>query len=291
MTSSMKSIRQEVEAAKWAGTRDKIRADMAARGMKPVTEQEFRQAVQKSASVRDTDCPLCHGSGYFKSNPEALIGEKNFGKIETCPNYRKKSLESMNLLQFGIEKSELGLDWQAVKNKIGHMRSDAQKAVQAVLPAYEAGHGMIALLGSYGQGKTLVGKILISTALRAGKRAAYANMARILDDIRLAFDEKEYMTRALLEHMEFWNGLEILFIDELDKVNATDWALERMFQLLDQRYSRAIREEALTVVASNKELKELDGYLVSRLQDNRLGPVLYLNGDDFRKVMPKGVNY
>ena len=73
----------------------------------------------------------------------------------------------------------------------------------------------------------------------------------------------------------------------MDKCNDTPWAQERVFQLMDQRYMRAIREEALTVIASNRSDDELDGYLKSRLRDRRLGPVVYLNGNDARAVMPE----
>lgn len=184
--------------------------------------------------------------------------------------------------RLGLHFSEVNLTWEAVKPNV----SDGRKALEAVCPAYTRGHGMIFLWGTYGQAKTLVGKILTATAVRDGKSAAYANVANVLDDIRLAFDEQERKTTELLRRMEWWISRDVLFLDELDKSNDTPWAQERMFQLLDQRYARAIREEALTVIASNKSTDDLDGYLKSRLQDRRVGPVVYLNGSDGRKVMP-----
>jgi DNA replication protein DnaC len=113
-------------------------------------------------------------------------------------------------------------------------------------------------------------------------------MSRVLDDIRLAFDEKENKTTELLRRMDWWVSRDVLFLDEIDKVNGTDWAEERIFQLLDQRYTRAVREEALTVIASNESDDKLSGYLGSRLRDSRLGPVVHLEGSDGRQSMPKG---
>ena len=186
--------------------------------------------------------------------------------------------------RMGMLESELNLVWDMVTPGV----SDGPKAVEAVRPAYERGHGMVFLWGTYGQAKTMVGKILIATAINDGKQAAYANVSGVLDDIRLAFDEQEHKTTELLRRMEFWISRDVLFLDELDKSNDTPWAQERMFQLLDQRYARAVREEALTVIASNKSDDALDGYLKSRLRDNRLGPVVHLNGKDGRKVAPQG---
>lgn len=186
--------------------------------------------------------------------------------------------------RMGIFESDLELTWGAIAPDI----SDAIKGANAVRPAYERGHGMVFLTGSWGQGKTLIGKILVASAIRDGKTGAYANMSRVLDDIRLAFDEKEYKTTELLRRMEWWTNRDVLFIDELDKVNETDWAYERIHQLLDQRYVKAVREQAVTVVASNKSDKELDGYLRSRLNDTRLGGVVHLDGSDGRQSVPPG---
>lgn len=186
--------------------------------------------------------------------------------------------------RMGMHERELDLTWNDIDPHI----SDGVKALEAVRPAYERGHGMVFLWGTYGQAKTLIGKILVATAIRDGCRAAYANVSSVLDDIRLAFDERENKTTELLRRMQYWISRDVLFLDELDKMNGTDWAEERIFLLLDQRYARAVREEALTILASNKSDSQLDGYLKSRLNDRRLGPVVHLNGTDGRQLMPDG---
>jgi len=229
----------------------KIRADKRYR---PLTDDEFEKAVQE-----------------------------NYRKLEE----QERQNFRIDYSVFGIHESEKDLDWSAVKPGI----SDGMKAMQAVRPAYQQGWGMVFLWGTWGQAKTLVGKILTATAIRDGKKAAYANMSNVLDDIRLAFDEKEHKATELIRRMDWWIKRDVLFIDELDKSNDTQWAQERLFQLLDQRYARAVREEALTVIASNKSDDDLDGYIKSRLNDNRLGPVVYLNGPDGRKYMQNGYKF
>jgi len=284
---AMTDMAKEMQNARWSRTLTK----MAERtGGVQLSEEQARTQLRDASLRCEATCEVCAGTGYYRKNPGLETHERGYGEIEMCPRYRSRQLREMDLSPFGMERDELDLDWSMIKNRIGHLRLDAMKAAAVVKPRYERGWGMAALLGTYGQGKTLVGKILIAKALVAGKRAAYANMARILDDIRLAFDEKENMTRELLRRMEYWNSLDVLFIDELDRVNGTEWAAERMFQVLDQRYVRAVREEALTVVASNKADDDLDGYLVSRLKDRRFGKeaVVYLNGDDARQAVAEG---
>ena len=238
-------------------------------------------------SDADPKCKKCGGWGWKSSQ----LFNGNWFICDCAADKRRAFLQGtqpkIDLSRIGLLEDELNYNWSLVRP--GY--SDGMKAVDAVRPALERGHGMIFLWGTYGQAKTLVGKITVATAYRFGRRATYANMSSALDDIRLAFDEREHKTTELLRRMQFWIDRDVLFIDELDKVNATDWANERMFELLDRRYVRAIREEALTVIASNKSDDELDGYLASRLNDNRVGPVVYLNGDDARQAMPKGVKH
>lgn len=184
--------------------------------------------------------------------------------------------------RIGISEAESSLTWSAIKPGV----SDGYKGVEVVRPMYQRGWGMAFLWGNWGQAKTLLGKIVTATAFRDGKRAAYANMSAVLNDIRLAFDEKENKTTELLRRLDWWNERDVLFLDELDKANSTPWAQEQIFTLLDRRYQMAVREQALTVIASNTSTDELDGYLKSRLHDRRIGQVLHLNGPDARQVVP-----
>lgn len=259
------------------------------------------QELQKAARVQPSgngdllcypDCPHCGGVGYVRCAPDAQPGDPRFGRVDVCPNAQRKAFESSLErgeidMRIGLSASEIrNLEWSMVRVGI----SDGHKASQATRTACEQGHGMVFLFGASGQAKTLVLKIAVANALRAGKTAAYADMRSVLDDIRLAYDERENKQAELARRMEWWCSRDVLAVDELDKVNSTDWALERMFQLIDVRYQRAVRQEALTVLAANySSLDELSAYLRSRIEDNRFavrGWVVHLNGPDGRKSMP-----
>lgn len=241
------------------------------------------------------DCPVCGGVGYFRY--EVPLGHPKFGKLERCPHVQalvaKKALQAGEIdPRVGLTADELGtLSWDLVKKGV----NQADQACDITRRAYTTGYGMVFLYGGFGQGKSLVLKVATAMALMAGKRAAYANLAGVMDDIRLAYDERENKMTDLVRRINWWTSLDVLAIDELDKVGQTDWARERIFQLLDARYQRAIRQEALTVIASNHEsLDELSGYLKSRIEDNRFmanGYIVHLKGTDGRKSMPKNWKY
>lgn len=241
------------------------------------------------------DCPECDGVGYIRL--DVPVGHPRFGKLERCP--RTQALDHVRSLQAGEIDPRIGLtldelrnlSWDLVKRGV----NQADQACEATQRAYRANYGMVFIYGGFGQGKSLVLKIAVATALNEGRRAAYANLAGMLDNIRIAYDERENKMTELVRRMEWWTSLDVLAIDELDKVGQTDWARERVFQLLDARYQRAVRQEALTVIAANHQsLDELSGYLKSRIEDNRFtanGYVVHLKGADGRKSMPKNWKY
>jgi DNA replication protein DnaC len=243
------------------------------------------------------DCSICGGVGFIRKNPKANLHDPDFGEIEPCPQGRRLAFsEALDRGQvdnrLGLTSDEIrNLTWVAIKDGL----SDGYKARRAVQSAYQRGHGLVFLYGKSGQAKTLSLKVAVAVALMEGKRAAYANMLTMLDDIRLAFDEKENKQSELVRRMDWWLSLEILAIDELDKINSTDWARERIFQLLDARYQRAVRQEALTIIAGNyNSTDELGTYLRSRIEDNRFavnGMVVHLDGPDGRKSVPDGWKY
>jgi DNA replication protein DnaC len=241
------------------------------------------------------NCPECHGVGYVRY--EVPLGHPKFGKLERCSNAQarstQKSLQSGEIdPRLGLTVDELrNLSWSMVRKGV----NQADQACEVTQRAYRSGHGLVFLYGGFGQGKSLVLKIAVATALNEGKRAAYANLAGVLDDIRIAYDERENKMTELVRRMDWWTSLDVLAIDELDKVGQTDWARERIFQLLEARYQRAVRQEALTVIAANHQtLDELSGYLKSRIEDNRFaanGYIVHLKGADGRRSMPKNWKY
>jgi len=236
------------------------------------------------------DCPNCGGIGYVRYNVPP--GDPRFGRLQMCPNAQRRALEISLATgdidpRVGLSADEIReMSWELIHDGI----NDASRALQAVRSAYDAGHGIVFLYGASGQAKTLLLKIAVATAFRDGRSAAYADMRAVLDDIRLAYDEKENKQSELVRRMEWWLSRQVLAIDELDKVNATDWAVERIFHLIDQRYQRAVRGETLTIIAANyNRTDELSSYLRSRIEDNRFasrGWVVRLEGPDGRRFVP-----
>ncbi|MGA7195262.1 MAG: AAA family ATPase [Anaerolineales bacterium] len=232
----------------------------------------------------ESDCSHCHGSGYVREN--VPIGHPKFGKIERCPNAKRRDLA--NAVASGELDPRTGMtvrDMQELSWNSIQKFNQAYGVGLKIKEAYMAGSGLFLLYGRYGQGKSLILRVTAVSALADGRSAAYANMSAVLDDIRLAYDTNDQAMSELVRRMKWWINLDVLCIDELDKTSETPWAKERLFRLLDERYARAVRAEALTVIAANYErLDELTGYLRSRMEDALFGDnLIYMAGPDARK--------
>ncbi len=252
--------------------------------------QKFKPAY--SGPCRE-DCPICLGNGFVRF--DVTETDPRFGRLDPCPNMpvEKRHFEWRNGLYLDEEEQ---LSWDYVKdwplerlavNGQAVRPATALRARDGVRRYVEQGYGMIYLYGSYGIAKSLLIKIAVAEALRSGSPAAYARMSEILDNLRMAFDEKD-SNQAAMRRMGHWASVPVLAIDELEKINPTEWVAERLFQLFDRRYNDALRRQSLTLIASNKRPEEIGGDLAyaiaSRVHDGRC---LYveMTGSDARPAM------
>jgi DNA replication protein DnaC len=241
-----------------------------------------RRDYQPPSTTCQPDCPICHGVGYVRHEAERT--DPLFGKLEPCPGLPLS--KRLPYETYGIAEREIDLSWSNLMD-----RGDTKAAAWAVSEALTRGYGMVYLWsgdepenpGGNGLAKTLILKIAAASALREGKRAAYVNMASLVDDLRSAYDEKSPNVKAA-EKLDFWTTIPILCIDEFNRLNETPFARERRFLLMDTRYTTGTRQETVTIIASNTDPKRQESYLFDRFQDGRF-QIIRLTGKSARPGM------
>jgi DNA replication protein DnaC len=151
---------------------------------------------------------------------------------------------------------------------------DNRAAYQAALEFAANPRGFLTLWGGYGPGKT---HLLAAITIRLGKRARYFTFPDLVSQYR------ESVGQGKVE--DFYGRLcrvEVLLIDEIDKVELSGWTREQSYRIFDYRY-RNTADKGL-VMALNKDPNELDeamGYLFSRMKDDRF-KLVYVGGGDVR---------
>ena len=178
----------------------------------------------------------------------------------------------------GLDPEEWYASWGSVADI--NNATDAVKAVQHVV---QRGHGWVYLWGKPGLAKTLILKIAVAESIRLGRETNYVRMVDIIDSLKKSFEQKGSWGEDV-RRLEKWSDVPALAIDEFDRIQATEWADNRRFLLLDKRYSDACLRRSLTIFASNADPKGFEDYLSSRIHDGRFF-VVKLSGMDVRPRM------
>ena len=147
-----------------------------------------------------------------------------------------------------------------------------------------AGRGLW-FFGNSGTGKTTLAMLVSKLVLEHGGTAAIYSLPQLLSRIRQTFDyapgEESY-----LDLFAQLTSVDLLHLDDLGAENRTEWVLEQLYALINERYE----SEKSLVVTTNLTAEELEEQIgervVSRLVE-MCGDPLPLYGDDRRlKVAP-----
>lgn len=170
----------------------------------------------------------------------------------------------------------LGVKWN------DHMRPIARAAFDAVTAlSGETPHGgFIVILGPNGCGKTHILQGAVNLALRNNVPAIWSKTEPLLQKFRDAIsrDDFDRVYNLVL-------NAKLLCLDELGRQNNTDWAGARLFDLIDDRHR--MKDDVLTIIASNLHLEDLPDYLQSRVLDTRVRLFQPWQAPDVRPIKEK----
>jgi DNA replication protein DnaC len=143
----------------------------------------------------------------------------------------------------------------------------------------EAGRGLW-LMGDTGTGKTTLAMLASKTALEDSRSVAIYSLPKLLARIRQTYDA-EPGGDSYLAFFERLTSVDLLHIDDLGAEKRSDWVLEQLYALVNERYE-AQRSILVTTNLNQQELEEQIGSrTVSRLIEI-CGDPLPLFGSDNR---------
>jgi DNA replication protein DnaC len=135
-------------------------------------------------------------------------------------------------------------------------------------------------MGDVGTGKTTLAMLVSKAALDAGHSVAIYSVPRLLAEIRDTYDA-DPGERSYMEFFRRLVGVDLLHLEDLGAEKRTDWVLEQLYSLINERYE----EQRSVVVTTNLGLDELERQIgprtVSRLVEI-CGDPLPLYGPDQR---------
>jgi DNA replication protein DnaC len=146
----------------------------------------------------------------------------------------------------------------------------------------ERGRGLW-IYGSAGTGKTTLAMLVSRIALEAGRSVAIYSLPKLLSRIRRTYDA-DAGEQSYSELFERLATVDLLHIDDLGAEKQTEWVLEQLYALVNERYESQ-RSLVVTTNHDESELEEQIGArVVSRLAE--MCDTLPLFDDDQRWRSP-----
>lgn len=220
---------------------------------------------------RRTACPICRGAGY-------LVKVAPDGSSDLVP-CRCKLRE--------LEES----DYQELQ-RLSNLEPFADKTfetfdpdVPGVAEAYQAARayaenpsGWLFLTGNYGCGKTHLAAAIANEAVRRHIKTLFTIVPDLLDHLRAAYAPTSPV--RFDQRIEAVRTVYLLILDDLGTENASPWAGEKLYQIINYRYNYRLP----TVITTNRDLDEIEPRIRSRICDRHLCRHILIRAEDYRRI-------
>jgi DNA replication protein DnaC len=221
-----------------------------------------------------SSCPICQGAGY-------LVREGPDGRADLVPcACKRRQLEENDYQQLELV-SNLG-------PFTDHTFETFDAAVPGVREAYEAARafsddpeGWLLLTGNLGCGKTHLAAAIANAAVRRHVKTLFTVVPDLLDHLRASYAPNSPVRYD--ERIEAVRTVYLLILDDLGTENATPWAREKLYQIVNYRYNY----ELPTVITTNRDLKEIEERIRSRIWDKQLCRHILIQAEDYRRRRPR----
>lgn len=247
------------------------------------TRSSYAAEDDPSTGSEDT-CPICKGAGYVRI--DAPVDSPNFSRLIQCTCKREERWQRSMAEINDMSNMSLVRDWTF--ETFNPDVPGAREAYETARAYARDPYNWLILVGDYGCGKTHLAAAIANYALsELDMRPVFTVVPDLLDYLRSTFSpaDPQAATPARYEtRFDTIRSADLLVLDDLGTENATPWAQEKLFQIINHRYM----ERLPTVVTTNVAPDRIDGRIRSRLFDVGLSTVVIIDAGDYRT---RGVDF
>jgi len=255
--------------------------------LKKIAESTSKGNTPTSSSTNplpgDPDCPHCGGSGYLRA--DLPVGHPDFGRLDLCVCRRRAVADQVRERLFSLSHlDELqGLTFETFlprgRRGLGERQAESLERAFNHSKAYASKlEGWLLLSGGYGCGKTHLAAAIANEAVNLGVPTLFLTVPDLLDMLRFAYGAED---TTFEERFDQIRNAKLLVLDDFGTQNATDWAREKLFQIINYRYINHLP----MVVTTNLDLDEIEARIRSRLQDPELVSHVRILAPDYRRPL------
>ena len=216
-------------------------------------------AIARSEPFKDQVCTLgiCDGSGW-------ILGPEDVARPCECREQRLHRGHSRGISSvIPARYRGVSFDRPPVSDMVRDLQTKA--AVSAVRGFVDdldrrlaEGRGLW-IFGDTGTGKTTLAMLISKAALESGKSVAIYSLPKLLARIRRTYDS-EPGSDNYLSFFDKLTSVDLLHIDDLGAEKRSDWVLEQLYALVNERYET----ERSVVITTNLDHEKLEEQIGSR---------------------------
>jgi DNA replication protein DnaC len=234
-------------------------------------------AIARSEPFREQACPLgvCDGSGWIlgpedvarpcECRAERLNKGRSRGIASAIPaRYRGVSFDRPPVADMARDLTAR-LAVEEARNYIQHLDENIAR-----------GKGLW-FMGGTGTGKTTLGMLIASEALKAGKSVGIYFTPKLLTRIRQTYQEAENED-AYGQFFERVTSVDLLYIDDLGSERRTDWVVEQLYAVINERYENQ-RPMLITSNAKGEIIDEGQQQLEDQIGRRTISRLIEICGD------------
>lgn len=195
--------------------------------------------------------------------------------VMTVPDYRDPLSgtgmeDDISILHLLYNRSFDNFDSRRSERLSDRAASELARAYSECLSFAQEPVGWLVLAGPSGIGKTHLAAAIGNYRKDRMENPIFVTASDLLDHLRATFSPNSTTTYdAVFDQVR---GAPLLILNYLDTMNATPWAREKMYQILNYRYQAQLP----TVITLLKPVKDVDPNIRSRLVDANLCTVVQM---------------
>lgn len=250
------------------------------RATPPTSSSGEIEAGDSACALCGAQDSICGGLGFVRL--DLPVEHPQFGKPVRCPNYNAAADSARIEKMRGISNLETYADRQFDNFQTdipGLSPTQTNSLKHAWKVAYDYANnprGWVLIVGEIGCGKTHLAAAIGHERVRHGDTVLFITAPDLLDHLR-----STYGPTSEVGYDEVFDRLRdapMLILDDLGAENPSPWAREKLYQLINYRYSLALP----TVITTNVDLDLIDARLRSRLMDTNLVRQMTIAAPDYR---------